>query len=95
MLVESASNMKSYSTKTLQESWTSDEFLNRQLSNPIAFDGNVMIGDLEGYIHIIDPLNGKPVGRKKISKKPIKMIISRSKNFYAVDESFNLFSLSI
>ena len=95
VLVESASNMKSYSTKTLQESWTSDEFLNRQLSNPIAFDGNVMIGDFEGYIHIIDPLNGKPVGRKKISKKPIKMIISRSKNFYAVDESFNLFSLSI
>jgi len=95
VLVESASNMKSYSTKTLQESWASDEFLNRQLSNPIAFDGSIIIGDFEGYIHIIDPLNGKPIGRKKISKKPIKMIISRSKNFYAVDESFNLFSLSI
>jgi len=95
VLVESGSNMKSYSTKTLQESWNSNEFLNRQLSNPIAFDGSVMIGDFEGYIHIIDPLNGKPIGRKKISKKPIKMIISRSKNFYAVDESFNLFSLSI
>jgi outer membrane protein assembly factor BamB len=95
VLVESGSNMKSYSIKTLQESWNSNEFLNRQLSNPIAFDGSVMIGDFEGYIHIIDPLNGKPIGRKKISKKPIKMIISRSKNFYAVDESFNLFSLSI
>jgi len=95
VLVESGSNMKSYSTKTLQESWNSNEFLNRQLSNPIAFDGSIMIGDFEGYIHIIDPLNGKPIGRKKISKKPIKMIISRSKNFYAVDESFNLFSLSI
>ena len=95
VLVESGSNMKSFSTKTLQESWNSNEFLNRQLSNPIAFDGSVMIGDFEGYIHIIDPLNGKPIGRKKISKKPIKMIISRSKNFYAVDESFNLFSLSI
>ena len=95
VLVESGSNMKSYSTKTLQESWNSNEFLNRQLSNPIAFNGSVMIGDFEGYIHIIDPLNGKPIGRKKISKKPIKMIISRSKNFYAVDESFNLFSLSI
>ncbi len=54
-----------------------------------------MVGDFEGYIHIIDPLNGKTIGRKKISKKPIKKIISRSKNFYVVDEAFNLFSLSI
>jgi outer membrane protein assembly factor BamB len=54
-----------------------------------------MVGDFEGYIHIIDPLNGKSIGRKKISKKPIKIIISRSKNLYVVDESFNLFSLSI
>jgi outer membrane protein assembly factor BamB len=95
VLVESESSMKSFSTKTLQESWGSEEFLNRQLSNPASFDGNVMVGDYEGYIHIIDPLNGKSIGRKKISKKPIKMIISRSKNFYVVDESFNLFSLSI
>ena len=95
VLVESGSNMKSYYAKTLQESWTSDEFLNRQLSNPIEFDGSIIVGDFEGYIHIIDPLNGISIGRKKISKKPIKMIISRSKSFYAVDESFNLFSLSI
>ena len=87
--------MKSYYAKTLQASWTSDELLNRQLSNPIAFDGSIIVGDFEGYIHIIDPLNGISIGRKKISKKPIKMIISRSKSFYAVDESFNLFSLSI
>ena len=37
VLVESGSNMKSYSTKTLQESWNSNEFLNRQLSNPYSF----------------------------------------------------------
>ena len=95
ILVESESGIKSFSTKTLQESWISDSFLNRQLSNPASFDGNVMVGDFEGYIHIIDPLNGKSIGRKKISKKPIKIIISRSKNLYVVDESFNLFSLSI
>ena len=31
-----------------------------------------MIGDFEGYIHIIDPLNGKPIGRKKISRNQLK-----------------------
>ena len=95
VLVESKSNLRSFFTKTLEESWTSDEYLNRQLSNPISFSGFTLVGDYEGYIHVIDPLNGKTIGRKKISKKPIKKIISRSKNFYAVDESFNLYSLSI
>ena len=95
ILVESKSNIRSFFTKTMEESWTSDAYLNRQLSNPISFSGFTIVGDYEGYIHVLDPLNGKTVGRKKISKKPIKKIISRSKNFYAVDESFNLYSLSI
>ena len=95
ILVESKSNLRSFFTKTMEESWTSDAYLNRQLSNPISFSGFTIVGDYEGYIHVLDPLNGKTVGRKKISKKPIKKIISRSKNFYVVDESFNLYSLSI
>ena len=95
ILVESKSNLRSFFTKTMEESWTSDTYLNRQLSNPISFSGFTIVGDYEGYVHVLDPLNGKTVGRKKISKKPIKKIISRSKNFYAVDESFNLYSLSI
>ena len=94
VLVESNSHFKSFA-KTLEESWVSDTYHNRQLSNPISNSGFIIIGDFEGYIHIIDPVNGKTIGRKKISKNPIKTLISRSKNFYAVDEAFNLFALSI
>ena len=95
LIVESNSRLRSFSTKTLQESWTSDDYLNRELSNPTNFSGYLVVGDYEGYIHLIDPLNGKTVGRKKVSKKPIKKIVTRSKDFYVVDESFNLYSLSI
>ena len=95
VLVESSSNLNSYLIQTLEKSWNSDEYLNRELSNLQSYSGYVIVGDLEGYIHVIDPLNGKTIARKKISKKPIKRILSRSKNFYAVDESFNLYSLSI
>jgi len=95
VLVESNSNLNSYLIQTLEKSWNSNEYLNRELSNLQSFSGYVIVGDFEGYIHVIDPLNGKTVSRKKISKKPIKRILSRSKNFYAVDESFNLYSLSI
>ena len=95
VLVESKSNFKTFFAKTLEESWSSDSYLNRNLSNPISNSGFIIVGDFEGYIHIIDPVNGKTVGRKKISKKPIKALISRSKNFYAIDEAFNLYALNI
>jgi len=64
-------------------------------SNAVGFKGNLIFGDLDGYIHIIDPLNGITVGRKKITKHPIKSIFSRSNNLYVVDESFNLFSINL
>jgi outer membrane protein assembly factor BamB len=94
-VVEADSSLKTFSMKGLQPSWNSDEYLNRAVSNAISFKGHLVIGDFEGYVHIIDPLNGNTIGRKKVSRKPIKTIISRSDNFYAIDEGFNIFSLSI
>ena len=93
--VEDNSNIKSFSLKNLNQSWASDEYLNRGLSNSISQNSYIIVGDFEGYIHIIDPLNGKTVGREKISRNPIKTITGRSNAFYVVDEEFNLFSLSI
>lgn len=95
ILIESNSNIKSFSINNLQESWQSKSYLNRGLSNAVSFEGYIIIGDYEGYIHMIDPISGITVGRKKISKNPIKNIVSRSKNFYVVDQSFKLISLSI
>ena len=95
IVVEENSKIITYSNKTLEESWNSDEYLNRSLSNPISFKGNLLVGDYEGYVHVINPINGKTVGRKKISKQPIKSLSSRGNAVYVVDESFNLFSLSI
>ena len=95
VVVKDNSVLKSYTLKTLEDSWESDEYKNREISNAVSFKGNLIFGDFEGYIHAVNPLNGKTISRTRISKKPIKKIISRSNNFYAVDEGFNLFSLSI
>ena len=94
-VVESDSSIKSFSMKTFEESWSIDDYSNRLLSNPISFNGYMVVGDLEGFIQIIDPLNGKTISRKKISKKPIKSLISRSENFYVIDQGFSLYSISI
>ena len=95
MVVEADSIIRSFSLKTLQESWKNEDYLNRGLSNAVNFKGNMIIGDFEGYLHVIDTLNGRTIGRKKISKKPIKTVFSRSDSLYVVDEAFNLFSINI
>ena len=95
IVAESNSNLQSFSSKNLEESWSSEDYTNRDISNPVSFKGNLIFGDLEGYLHVLDPLNGSTIGRKKISKKPIKTIFSRSNSLYAIDEAFNLFSITI
>ena len=94
-VVEADSGIRTFALKTLQESWINDEYLNRDLSNAVSFKGNLVVGDFEGYVHIIDILNGRTVGRKKISRKPIKSIFSRSDSLYVIDEAFNLHSINI
>ena len=95
LVVEANSGMKSFSSKNLEESWSNEDYLNRSLSNPVSFKGDLIVGDFEGFLHVIDPLNGTTIGRKKVSKKPIKTLFSRSNSLYVVDEAFNLFSIKI
>ena len=94
-IVEANSGLRSFALKTLQESWINEDYINRDLSNAVSYKGSLVVGDFEGYVHIIDTLNGKTIGRKKISKKPIKSILSRSDSLYIIDEAFNLHSINI
>ena len=95
MVIEANSGIRSFAIKTLQESWINEDYLNRDLSNAVSFKGNLIVGDFEGYLHIVDPLNGKTIARQKISRKPIKTVMSRSDSLYVIDEAFNLFSINI
>ena len=95
IVTEADSTMKSFSLTSLEQSWINEDYLNRELSNPVGYKGSLIVGDFEGYIHIIDPLNGKTIGRKKLSRKPIKSIFTRSNSLYVIDEAFNLFSVNI
>lgn len=95
IVVEDNSKIITFSNKTLEKSWSSDLLLNRSLSNPITYKGNLVVGDFEGYIHVINPINGKIIGREKVSKNPIKSLSSRGDYLYVIDEKFSLFSLTL
>ncbi len=93
-IISADSKISTYSSRTFEDSWKLDEYALRELSNPETFKGHIIVGDLEGYIHAIDPLSGITVARKKLSRNKITTLISRSNSFYAIDEKMRLFSLS-
>ena len=93
-IISADSKISTYSSRTFEDSWKLEEYALRELSNPETFKGHILVGDLEGYIHAIDPLTGITVARKKISRNKITTLISRSDSFYAIDEKMRLFSLT-
>ena len=55
--------------------WRQGDLLNRRLTTPLAMNGVVAVGDLEGYIHILNEENGKFVARIKIDSKAVMSLI--------------------
>ena len=49
------------------ETWRNDSLLRRQPTLPIPFGTTVVVGDLEGYIHFFNALDGEAVAREKLS----------------------------
>ncbi|MGP1956665.1 MAG: outer membrane protein assembly factor BamB [Arsenophonus sp. NC-PE1-MAG3] len=48
-------------------SWTQDALLHRNLTAPIIYNGYLVVGDGEGYLHWLDTQNGHFVAQNKIN----------------------------
>lgn len=59
--------LNAYSLATGELVWQNEELLNRQLSNPVMLGQNLVVGDLDGVLHLISPASGKLIGRAKTS----------------------------
>lgn len=52
--------------------WQQEAFVARRLSGPAVLDRYVMVGDLDGYIHLLSAKSGELVGRRKIDNSPVR-----------------------
>ena len=59
--------LSAYDLTTGQQLWQNEQLLNRNLSNPVIFGQALVVGDLDGYLHLIDPNSGDLLGRNKTS----------------------------
>ena len=46
--------------------WSNDQLLLRRLTGPANLAGIIATADAEGYLHLLDPIDGRFVGREKI-----------------------------
>lgn len=74
-----------------QKLWENDQLLNRKLSNPIMYAGDLVVGDLDGVLHLINPATGELIGRSKTSGavrtlalKDNQLYVSTQKGAYSI-----------
>ncbi len=95
MAVDEKDTIKAFGVATGAILWEQDDLKLRKLTSPVSIKNFIAVGDLEGYVHLLDAKNGDFLGRKKISRKPILELTSERNFLLAVDESGKLFKLSL
>ncbi len=56
-----------YEITSGQKLWENDQLLNRRLSNPVMLGQDLVVGDMDGVLHLFNPSNGQLIGRAKTS----------------------------
>ena len=70
------SELTALSRQTGTEVWKHELLRNRDISGPTAWQGSVVVGDFEGYVHFFDATTGKPqararAGRARVTSPPL------------------------
>jgi outer membrane protein assembly factor BamB len=95
MVIQDDGSILSFSLANLSPSWTSEEYLRRELSSGAAYKNLLLIGDLDGYVHVINPMTGITVGRKKVSGNQIMKIVTFRDFAYVIDHKSNVVAIKL
>jgi len=73
IVVDEDDNIIKLDKETGQQLWINDTMTARRFSPP-AFtpDGDIILGDVEGYVHVLDADDGTVLGRARPAKDPIE-----------------------
>ncbi len=55
--------------------WKQEKLLHRRLTSPVILDGRIIVGDLQGYLHVLSPDNGEIIGRLATDGTPVQWIV--------------------
>ena len=82
--------------QSAEVAWTQDALQRRKLTSPVAFSNYVVVGDSEGYLHVLAQSDGRFVGRKKLDGKGLRSdMVVEDGTLYVLGNSGSLFALTI
>ena len=79
--------------------WRQGDLLNRKLTTPLGMDDYVAVGDLEGYIHILDKETGAFLGRIQLDDDALpvmrRMVEFETGKFLAQTRNGGIYAIAI
>lgn len=73
-IVNLTSQLKAVDATSGRLIWQQNALQYRQLSNPVRMGNYLLVGDLAGYLHVLDPSTGALVTRMRVAKNAIKQL---------------------
>lgn len=70
-LSDAQSNVWAFDRRNGSSLWKQDMLLNRNVSTPAVLGGEVLVGDFEGYLHVLDGESGNLLARTQVGGGPI------------------------
>jgi outer membrane protein assembly factor BamB len=77
--------------------WRQGDLLNRKLTTPLGMGDYVAVGDLEGYIHILDKETGAFLGRIQLDDEPVmrRLVEFETGKFLAQTRNGGIYAIAI
>lgn len=79
-------NVLAFDRRSGASMWLQDALAHRNVTGPAIHGGFVVVGDLEGYLHWLDPATGELVGRARLGEQSIVVApVAAGGQLYAID----------
>ena len=75
--------------------WLQDSLSMRLISSPVVYMNNIFVADIEGYIHILNPLSGVIQGRIKLDDKIQSIVSNNEEGIFFLDKDINISKFQI
>ncbi|MCY1399252.1 Outer membrane protein assembly factor BamB [compost metagenome] len=70
---EASGTVEGLDSRGASSLWRNESLARRQLSAPAILSSNVVVGDVEGYVHLLSQVDGRFVGREKVDGDGVRV----------------------
>lgn len=94
-LVSDADIVRAIGQSSAAVAWEQEGLRNRDLTSPLAFGNYLLVGDAQGYLHVLAQSDGRFLGRRKIGSGLRTQPVEADGTVYALTDDGRLHALGI